>query len=311
MNERFLPILVLFFALLFLITQVEASEPSIYDLSNTITRAKGSVSMGSEVVTLVSEKKVSLTQDISLHHRCLLYEDRLDERSSHNFDDILIKKSNDVVYKYDFGNNPRYRIIRLQKDEVLLILIGGYQHDGRIEVFHVQDGILERINQYRHENVEFADMDHDGIDEMLIADHHGYLLPKGALCNSVSLWIVTKYDRNRFRYSPKLTRRKYQNHLKIANQECDLEDRDRVEACMEVMEYIILNSHFGDIDSAAKAIRRNMIFRDKNEKKTFVDEYASWFFETQFIDEIKAHTGIQSPDELAADLLAKTGDHGN
>lgn len=309
--ERPLPSLILLFTLLFLITLAEASEPSIHDLFNTTTKAKGSVSVGSQVVTLVSEKKVSLTRDISLHHRCLLYEDKLDERSSYNFDDILIKKNKKLIYKYNYGNNLNYKIIRLQENEIVLILVGGYQHDGRIEVFHVQHGIFERINQYTSENVEFTDMDHDGIDEMLIADHHGYLLPVGALSNSVSLWIVTKYDRNQFRYSPKLTRQKYQNRLKIANQKCDLQDRDRVETCMEVMEHIILNCHLGDIDSAAKAIRRNMMFRDKDEKKTFIDEYASWFFDTQFIDEIKTHTGIQSPGKLADNLLAKTGEHGN
>jgi hypothetical protein len=303
-------LIVILLAPLQLIAQGDPPKQSIFDLSNTITKTKGSVSVGSEVITMVSEKKVTLTRDITLQRRYLLYEDKFDQKSSTNFHDILLRKNNEIVYKYNYGNNPDYRIIRLEKNKIALVLLGGFSHDGRIEVFHVQDGALTKTNSYTSESEEFEDMDHDGISEMLIADPHSYLLPKGALSASVGLWIVLKYE-NGFKYSPKLTKQKYRSSLNIGNIKCDLENRDRVEDCGKVIENIILNSHLGDINSVAKAIRRNMVFRDKNEKVRFIDEYATWFFDTQFIDEIKAYTGIQSPSKFAADLLAKTEEHGN
>ena len=268
--------------------------------------------MGSDIITLVSEKKVTIAKTIALYRRYLLYEDKLDEKSSNSFYDILLKKNNnEIIYKYNYGNNPDYKMIRLQENEIVLILLGGYSHDGRIEVFRVQDGALTKTNSYDSENQEFIDTDHDGIEEMLIADPHSYLLPRGALAHSVGVWIVLKYNNGSFKYSPKLTKQKYQHSLNIGDTKCDLEDPNRVDGCGKVMEHIILNSHLGDLDLVAKAIRRNMVFRDKNEKKRFIDEFAMWFFDTQFIDEIKAHTGIQSPSKFAADLLAKTGEHGN
>lgn len=290
-------------------TAKASEEPSIFDLSSKITKTNGSVSLGSETITLIGQKRVALTREITLQHRYLLYEDKSDQRSSHNFHDILLWKKNEIVYKYEYGNNPDYRVIRLQKNENVLILLGGYSHDGDIEVFHVQGGTLTKTNSYKSEGEQFLDMDHDGIDEMLIADPHTYLLPEGALSDSVGLWVVLKYQ-NGFKYSPRLTREKYRRSLSIGNDKCDLKDRNSIGACSRVIEHILLNCFLGDFDSVAKAIRQNMLFHEKNDKTKFIEDFVDWFFDTQFIDEIKAYTGIQSPSEVTANLVKKTGGFG-
>lgn len=303
MNLKLVPVL---FFILLMPAQAISNQPglkTIQELSNNIKTKNQSVTLGSEVITLLGEDSHAISKTINIHLRHLLYEDMAENGSKFNYDDILIKKNDNIIYRYNYGNYPSYKIININKNRNVIVITGGYSNDGHIEILEIKNEEIEVTNHFQCESEDIVDFDNDGIEEIVISDDHGFLIPKGSLADSIGISIVLKYN-NGFKYSPDLTKEKYSNSLNISNKLCYYDQQNSIDNCKQVIENIVLNFYIGNFANMEKAIATNMIFSNTSERSEFIIEFVQWCFGTQFLSDIQTFSGLNSQNELIK-LLTK------
>jgi len=276
----------------------ELDEKSFYSPSDDIASLNQSMTKGSETMTLLGEKTENLTPHMTIHARELIYINQKNHADDSNFHRLIIKKGNDIIYRRGGpGEHPSYYVVRMDKENKALVIRGGYSHSHEIEVFAIKNDSLKKIQEYSADASEMEDVDHDGIPEISLVDVM-YSIPGGALCNSAGIWIVLRYDGEKYSYSPAMIREKNKDKLSVGEKKCNLTQESMVRSCTDVVENLILNCHINNFDAARRTISHNMEFDRTEEKKEFLRDFSSWFFRSQFINEFSKHTGLRTADEL-------------